>query len=731
MAKLPWIVVVVPVYRDVELTHACIASAMPAIMRIPGTRLVAINDASPDFEMNAMLDHEVGMWSGNLVVLKNETNLGFVKTANRGIRYDANADIVLLNSDVILPDRWLDRLIEDLQALSDAGTLTPLSNNTTISAFPNFMKENASPLALNLERIDEAFRTWHLNAVEAPTGVGFCLYIRRLCLQDVGELDEISFGTGYGEENDFCQRALRKGWKNYITPNLYVHHRGGVSFGTQREERIRNADRVLDRRYPSYHVDVQAFVVRDDLREPRLQRYFDLLRICNLPVVLYVSHGLGGGVDQHIRDLAQHSEGRVTSLLLQPEEGGRMFSIGAWNADFSMRILLDMQNGLELVLPLLKAIGVDLVHFHHLLGLPLTFLSLGALLDARQIFTCHDFYLVNSNPTLTNERGVFIPETLDRAANPLYPLPKGVSEDEWRQRYHAFLNTCAFVIFPSYSTYAIFRIFFKIKSYILAYHLEKSEVHGKLPNLFSKRSVYTIGVLGALSQEKGADLLEAMAVLASRRKLKLQFTLIGYAYRPLKQVKTTGPYEEKQLNQLIEHEKCDLILFPALWPETYSYTLSSALSTGLPIVAPNIGAFAERLAGRSNTLVFQHPTSTETLLQHIGTLLFELEAGKEARAQAIEIEKPSLDYYDYQYYVDIGIARGSKDRPEIQRHLNFLLSMQAKTRKGGRERLLRALWPIYSNPKLQSIFNFIPHRLKRSFKRVLSNKPLHELMRDD
>jgi len=724
------VVIVVPVYRNSELTRACLASAMPAVMRIPGATLVAINDASPDAEMDDTLDAEASRWSGRMVVLRNETNLGFVKSANRGIRYDPSADIVLLNNDVIVPDRWLERLAGDAHALPNAGTVTPLSNNTTISAFPNFMRENALPLALDLERIDEAFGLSRLDPVEAPTGIGFCMYIKRCCLQDVGELDEVTFGAGYGEENDFCQRALRKGWKSYISPNLYVYHRGGVSFGDQRKERMRHADRVLDRRYPRWHVDVQAFVVRDALRGARLQRYFDLLRVCGLPVVLHVSHGLGGGVDQHIRDLSKRSEGRAVSLLLRSEDGGRVISIGAWNADASMRISLEMKHGIELLLPLLRAIGVDMVHYHHVLGWPSNFLSLGAALKARQIFTCHDFYLVNGNPTLTNERGLFDSEAMDMAVNPLYPLPKGMTLEAWRQRYQWFLNACTRVIFPSHATYDLFRRFFEIRSPVLAYHPDANQLSGRLPVPFMRKSAYTIGVLGALSREKGADLLEALASLVASRRIKLRFTLIGYAYRVLKRVRATGPYENDFLSALIEREGCDLILFPALCPETYSYTLSAALGTGLPIVATSIGAFPERLAGRAHTRIYQHPPSPESLLGDILSFLSELEEGGEAKAPVLKIQRPQLDYYDDQYVRDVGVAKRPTNRTAMVEGLRALLSAQTVVTHGRQEKLLRALWGIYTQPRLQGVFRLIPHRLKRLIKRALSTKPLHELIRD-
>ena len=83
----------------------------------------------------------------------------------------------------------------------------------------------------------------------------------------------------------------------------------------------------------------------------------------------------------------------------------------------------------------------------------------------------------------------------------------------------------------------------------------------------------------------------------------MEFHLIGFAYRDLRKqpraaLTVHGAYDEKDLPGLLSWLKPDLVWFPALWPETYSYTLSACLVAGLPVVAPSIGAFAERLSGR-------------------------------------------------------------------------------------------------------------------------------------
>jgi len=87
----------------------------------------------------------------------------------------------------------------------------------------------------------------------------------------------------------------------------------------------------------------------------------------------------------------------------------------------------------------------------------------------------------------------------------------------------------------------------------------------------------------ALSRIKGADLLEDVAVLAAKGAAPVEFHLLGYAYRELRKqprasLTVHGPYQEDDLPGLLRWIKPDLVWFPALWPETYSYTLSACLT---------------------------------------------------------------------------------------------------------------------------------------------------------
>jgi FkbM family methyltransferase len=112
-----------------------------------------------------------------------------------------------------------------------------------------------------------------------------------------------------------------------------------------------------------------------------------------------------------------------------------------------------------------------------------------------------------------------------------------------------------------------------------------------------------VAVIGAIGPHKGAHVLEACARHAREAGLPLHFTVVGYtdrddALRDLG-VAITGRYGEDELPGLLTGnggEPYHLAFLPAVWPETYSYTLSEAVLAGLYPVAFDLGAPAERMA---------------------------------------------------------------------------------------------------------------------------------------
>ena len=169
--------VVIPVYRGKSETLSCIWHVLKSPNNTPH-QVVVIDDKSPEPELSAALERLAQ--AGHIHLLKNELNLGFVKTVNRGMRLHEDRDVILLNSDTEVFGDWIDRLCGIAGKHPSCGTLTPLTNNGTVCSYPFFADQNDGTLELSFEELDRLARDVNRGEVVAtPTAVGFCMYIKR------------------------------------------------------------------------------------------------------------------------------------------------------------------------------------------------------------------------------------------------------------------------------------------------------------------------------------------------------------------------------------------------------------------------------------------------------------------------------------------------------------------------------------------------------------------------
>ena len=260
--------IVIPVYQDLVVTRRCLESVLGHQQQCIH-EVVVIDDASPEPGMVDYLNQLAA--ARGITLLHNPVNQGFVATANRGLTLHPDRDVVLLNSDTEVHGDWLDRLARCAYADGMTGTVTPFSNNATICSYPRFCGLNELPPGLSLAETDALFQRANAGRwLEIPTAVGFCMYIRRDCLQVVGYFDERAFGLGYGEENDFCMRAAKAGWRHALCADTYVYHVGGVSFSGRQEQLLAQAQETLTRLHPDYHERIQAFIQEDPARPLRM-----------------------------------------------------------------------------------------------------------------------------------------------------------------------------------------------------------------------------------------------------------------------------------------------------------------------------------------------------------------------------------------------------------------------------------------------------------------------------
>jgi O-antigen biosynthesis protein len=662
--------ILIPIYLGLNETRDCLESV--ARYSFP-YRCVIIDDCTPDPAIADFLDayakeHE------NALLIRNPVNLGFVKSANIGFRIFPEKDVIILNSDTIVTSHWVEKLRRWAYCSRNVATVTPFSNNATILSYPRMCKENALPDGLSADEINALFEDVCLERpggiVELPTGIGFCLYIRREFLSKAGDFDESLFEKGYGEENEFSLRCSRFGGRHLAALDAYIYHKDGVSFGKERKEAgTARAMETLNGMCPDYDRTVQSFMELDPLRHVRT--CVDFLRFirCPRPGVLLVEHGLGGGVLKHINDLAVMfiERGYRPFGLVPYEERGVVLRALGEEEDFSL--MIDDRDWLSDLIFLLNQLKVVHLHFHHTAGYPDGILDLSAASGFSYDVTIHDYYTVC--PRITG----FLPEAdAFCGLDPNNDCEACLSGEEalqtldiqkWRSASRSFLKRARKVIVPSHAAAGILNRFFPDIKMTVQYHPERYAFEArKHPNTFEDR--LHVGLIGGLSPQKGRKIMEDCVRLSRQEGLPLHWTLIGVTDKEEchdeEDFVITGPYEQAMLPALIEQHGINVVLLPALWPETYSFVLSEAWLLGCPVIAPDVGAFSERMAAVDAGMLLPSPVHARSILDLLMELVNDKGRFEREASRADSYNPRSFEDYWAEVFDDLPAIESLPDR---------------------------------------------------------------------
>ncbi|MGD0143265.1 MAG: glycosyltransferase family 2 protein, partial [Rhizomicrobium sp.] len=181
-------------------------------------------------------------------IVRNAENIGYTRSANRGI-YASEADwVVLLNSDTIVTRGWLEGMLECAASHPNTACVGPVSNAATYQSVPEVHDVNGKwcvnelPAKVELEEVSNFIRTNSLKAFPSvPLLNGFCTLIKREIFVDLGGFNEAAFPAGYGEENDLCARVTKAGYRLSLADHVYVYHHKSASFGSGRRKELAKA----------------------------------------------------------------------------------------------------------------------------------------------------------------------------------------------------------------------------------------------------------------------------------------------------------------------------------------------------------------------------------------------------------------------------------------------------------------------------------------------------------
>ncbi|WP_412499135.1 glycosyltransferase [Vibrio furnissii] len=174
--------------------------------------------------------------------IQQDENLGFSGGNNVGIRkflQDEEIDqVCLLNSDVIVTDHWLDRLVEKRELAVSAVTNKADSEQCIPCDYDYILTDTLNSDGIGVKDecyhkiqafADKRYKDFKDNIV--PSDVTFfCVLIRKDIISKIGLLDETFFPGGY-EDDDYCIRLKNNGITPKLCRDIFIHHWGSESFG--------------------------------------------------------------------------------------------------------------------------------------------------------------------------------------------------------------------------------------------------------------------------------------------------------------------------------------------------------------------------------------------------------------------------------------------------------------------------------------------------------------------
>ncbi len=619
------ITILVPIYNGVM--H--LEELLPSLVKNtdPKHKILLVNDSSTDAGVKPLLD----IYERNnkqIQVLNNDNNIGFVKTVNKAAKGDTN-NFVILNSDTIVPPDWLERLMFPIIKDPTIASTTPFSNAATIFSYPEFPQDSSIVAGLSVKEIDHSFKQLQIQTnieLDAPTGVGFCMGINRQVWDKIGGFDEAAFGKGYGEENDWCQRAIASGYRNNLVPNLYVYHKHGGSFSAEEKQAlIRKHLSLINSRWPEYKSSVEKFI---NIDKWRVLRESITLHLCCVNNPLFVlDHALGGGANAYRARLVQETLDSGRPIILLTYDAGNMC--------FRLQVEFDHAKALfnfadiNWIGKLLGRIDRADIVISNIVGWPepleivhtISRFSENVKLKIKILF--HDYYAICPSYTLLNDNDnyCYVPENIEECGRCLRKNKNSelnsVSMIEWRKTWGDLLSKAHKIVCFSQASLDIAARAWPLDS-------EKTSVKPHQPlkdfqplDPAPQTDRLVIGVVGNLNLSKGAKIVIDLAQELSKSEPAAKIVLLGkinpqYACE-LPNFIVHGSYRHSELPELIYQYGINICVLPSIWPETFSYVTQELMQLNIPLICFDLGAPAERVKDYSLGFIAEEASAASIL----------------------------------------------------------------------------------------------------------------------
>jgi len=618
--------VVLSVHNGLEYVKPCLESVLRNTN--PDVPILVVDDASTD---RRTIEYLETLPRERVIQSRNKWNMGFPRTMNEVMTAWADCDVLMLNTDTIVPPSWVERMQRALYARPKTAGVCALSSNATLVSVPN-SGENEWPKWLGVDDMDRIVNETSDHCYpELPTLHGFCMLLSRDAIEDLGVFDH-AFGKGYGDETEWSLRAIAKGWKVLACDDLYVWHRSHATYGVEQRDKLsKNAIRIILDRYPHYPESVREWWNTSPLRAHKM-RIFDRLRARPADghrrvKVLYVVHNWDGwgGLEIYSRRMVKElcdeiefsvayptrfpigDDGYVdteTNGVLRLRMAQQLTDTEVWIGEFPLsNSNANVEHWFDEVLTGLQP---DVVHFHHLGGwgtfeLP----AIAKRHGCATVMSLHDdFYLCS----LLRIGGSCHKSGMSGNAECLECIQgndrlcchKQTTESDILRRLDGRLPAARAmaqhidkVDAPSEYLKQTYMDIFGDRIEVIPHGVKVEPV----VSLHHKSDKLRVGWIGAANDRKGFQAFADAAYELNGRQ-DIEWNVWGplnnsVNVSKLSHVKFHGPFDAGTLGTWLQ--TIDLAVVPAMRNETYGSIVDEVASYGIPTLVGNVPAIHERL----------------------------------------------------------------------------------------------------------------------------------------
>lgn len=198
-------------WNHLEQTQPCLESLF-ATTDVPSRLFIVDNGSEPAVRAFLRGVKPRGAIQ-EVVLLQHETNEGFPRGMNRGLRASSAPFVCLLNNDLQFTKGWLTEMVEAARAHSDVGLVNPASNNYG----------NIPPNGVSLEEHARKLLGKRGEITEMGMCVAFCMLITRGLIERIGLLSE-EVERIFFEDEDYGARTQQAGLRCVVAESSYVWH---------------------------------------------------------------------------------------------------------------------------------------------------------------------------------------------------------------------------------------------------------------------------------------------------------------------------------------------------------------------------------------------------------------------------------------------------------------------------------------------------------------------------